>query len=68
MSYGWHNHQWTIPLNLTVGRTLNLGGKPWKVGAEMNFYVERPDTFGAEWMVGLNITPVVENVLAKWFQ
>jgi len=68
MSYDWHNDQWTIPLNLTVGKTLILGGKPWKLSAEVNYYVEKPDTFAAEWMVGINITPVVENVLAKWFQ
>lgn len=68
MSYDWINEQWTVPLNLTVGKTMILGGKPWKLSAEVNYYVEKPDTFGAEWMVGFNITPVVENVLAKWFR
>ncbi|MEM1084280.1 MAG: hypothetical protein AAGI48_09165 [Verrucomicrobiota bacterium] len=68
LSYDWHNDQWTVPLNLTFGKTVILGGKPWKLSAEVNYYVEEPDTFGPEWMVGLNITPVVENALAKWFQ
>ncbi|MEM9235353.1 MAG: hypothetical protein AAGB14_01140 [Verrucomicrobiota bacterium] len=68
LSYDWHNDQWTVPLNLTFGKTVILGGKPWKLSAEVNYYVEKPDTFGPEWMVGLNITPVVENALAKWFQ
>ncbi|MEK6231516.1 MAG: hypothetical protein N2A42_06660 [Luteolibacter sp.] len=67
-SYDWHRDQWTIPLNLTVGKTVVLGGKPWKFSAEINYYVEKPSNFGAEWMVGFNITPVVENVLASWFK
>ncbi|MEP4076331.1 hypothetical protein [Haloferula sp.] len=67
LSYDWGSNQWNIPLNLNFGKTVILGGKPWKLSAEVNYYVERPDTFGAEWMVGINITPVVENVLAKMF-
>ena len=67
-SYDWHRDQWTVPLNLTVGKTVVLGGKPWKFSAEINYYVEKPSNFGAEWMVGFNITPVVENVLASWFK
>jgi len=68
ISYDWQNEQWTVPLNVTVGRTMILGGKPWKFSLEINYYVERPDAFGPEWMVGINIAPVVENVLARWFQ
>jgi len=41
-------------------------GRPWKLSLEINHYVEKADAFGAEWMVGLNIGPVVKNVLANW--
>ena len=67
MTYNWETEDWTIPLNLTVGKTVILGGKPWKLSAEINYYVERPDAFAAEWMLGVNITPVVENVFASLF-
>ena len=33
----------------------------------MNYYVEKADDFGPEWMVGINISPVVKNGLASLF-
>ena len=68
MTYNWDSEEWTIPLNLTIGKTVIWGGKPWKLGVEVNYYVEQPDAMGPEWMVGINITPVVENVLARFFR
>jgi hypothetical protein len=29
--------------------------------------VEKSDAFGPEWFIGVNVAPVVENVLARWF-
>jgi len=60
--------QWTIPLNVTFGKTVIWSGRPWKLSAEINYYVERSDAFGPEWMIGFNVAPVVENVLASWFK
>lgn len=31
-------------------------------------HVDQSDAFGPEWMIGINVAPVVENVLAKWFR
>jgi len=67
MSYDHVTDQLIIPLNFVVGKTLKINGRPWKFAIEGNYYVERPDLFGTEWMIGFNITPVVENVLATWF-
>ena len=61
------NDQWTVPLNAQVGKTVILGGRPWKMGVEFNYYVEQADAFGPEWMIGFNIGPVVKNVFANWF-
>lgn len=61
MNYNWNNEQWTIPVNLTVGKAVTIGGKPWKISGEANYYFERSDIFGAEWMFGLNVTPVMKN-------
>jgi len=60
--------QWTVPLNVTFGRTVIWSGRPWKLSAEINYYVERADAFGPEWMIGFNVAPVVENVLASLFK
>ena len=67
MVYDEENSQWTIPLNFQVGKTVILGGRPWKFGVEVNYYVEKPDDFGPQWMVGFNFGPVVENIFAGWF-
>ena len=60
--------QWTIPVNFTAGKTVIWNGKAWKISGELNYYVEKSDTFGAEWFLGFNIGPVVENSLASWFK
>jgi hypothetical protein len=67
MVYDEENSQWTVPLNLQVGKTVILGGRPWKFGVEVNYYVEQADAFGPDWMIGFNFGPVVENIFAGWF-
>lgn len=68
MSYDHENSQWTLPLNLSFGKTVIWKGRPWKLGAEINYFVDQPDAFGPRWMFGINIAPVVENVFARMFQ
>ena len=58
----------TLPLNLTLGKTVIWKGRPWKLSAEVNYFVDQPDAFGPEWMFGINIAPVVENVFATLLQ
>jgi hypothetical protein len=68
LSYDHISDQWTVPLNLTFGKTVIWSGRPWKLSMELNYYVEKADVFGPEWFVGFNVAPVVENVLASWFK
>jgi hypothetical protein len=66
-TYDHEADQATIPLNFTFGKTVISGGRPWKLSTEINYYVENADAFAPEWMIGIEITPVVENGLAAWF-
>lgn len=68
LNYDWPSDQWTIPLNLTVSKTVKIGNTPWKLAAEINYYVEKSDAFGPEWMIGINITPVVNNFVEGWIR
>ena len=69
MTYDHNASQWTIPINVNVGKTIiTKGGRPWKLGLEVNYYREKADSFGPEWMVGFSVAPVIANPLAKWFQ
>jgi hypothetical protein len=67
LSYDHNSDQWAIPLNFTFGKTVIWNGRPWKLSAEINYFVEKSDAFGPEWFIGVNVAPVVENVLARWF-
>lgn len=66
MNYDWDSSEWTVPLNLSISKTVIIGKTPWRFGLEANYYVERPDAFGPEWMIGINITPVVPNFVESW--
>jgi hypothetical protein len=67
MTYNWAAEQWTIPLQLQISKTVKIGKLPVKVSLEANYYIERASSLGSEWMIGINITPVVPNVVAEWF-
>jgi hypothetical protein len=45
-----------------------MGKTPVKFQLELNYYVEQPDAFGPEWLIGLNITPVVSNFVEAWIR
>lgn len=68
MNYDWNSEQWTVPLQINVGKTVVAKGRPWKLSGELNYYVEKADAFGPEWMLSINIAPVVKNGLADWFK
>lgn len=68
ISYDWESEDWTLPMNFNVGKTVVLGGRPWKISAEVNYFVEQADQFGPDWSIALNLTPVVSNALANWFR
>jgi len=68
IAYDHEIEEWSIPLNVTVGKTVILNGRPWKFAMEINYFLAQPDAFGPEWFFGLNVAPVVENVFASWLK
>jgi len=65
ITYDWEAEQWMVPLQINAGKTVAINGRPWKFSVELNYYVEKSDAFGPEWMLSLNIAPVVKNGLAS---
>jgi hypothetical protein len=49
----------TFPLGIGVSRTMHLGGRPWKFGAQYWHYVESPDDFGPDFQLRFTVSPVV---------
>lgn len=67
LSYDWTNDQAEIPINVSVTKTVVMGGRPWKFGLEANYYLEKDEKTRPDFMLGFNITPVVENKLMGLF-
>jgi len=68
LSYDWKSEEWTIPLHLTVSKTVIMGAHPFKFELELNYYVDQPDAFGPDWLVSLNVTPIVSNFVDNWIR
>jgi hypothetical protein len=68
ITYNHESEEWTVPLHLTAARTFIINGRPWEFSLDLNYYVERPDAIAPEWMIGFNIAPVLQNILADWFK
>lgn len=66
MQYNWQSEEWNIPINLTISKTIKVGSTPVKLELELDYYVDAPDAFGQEWMIGINVTPVVSNFINNW--
>jgi len=68
MTYDWKGEEWTIPVALSVAKTIIAGQTPLQIEVELNYYVEKPDAFGPEWMLSFNLTPVVPNFIESMFK
>jgi hypothetical protein len=64
ITYNHESEEWLVPVNLMVGKTVTLNGRPWDFSVDINYYVDRPDAIAPKWMVSFNVTPVVKNIFA----
>jgi hypothetical protein len=62
------NDRWTVPINIGVAKTYEIGGKPVKFKLEAIYYITQPDAFGPCFGIQLTITPVVDNPWANIFK
>lgn len=66
ITYNYSSKQWEVPVNLAVGKTTKINARPWKFVIEINYYLTKYDIIGPQWMIGINIAPVVKNVFYRW--
>ena len=52
-------NKWNVPLGLTVTKTTKIGKQPIKLQLAIEKSVTRQDDFGKDWMLRLNIIPVI---------
>jgi hypothetical protein len=64
ITYNWEvvsGDRWNVPIGIGLAKTTSLGGVPIKINAEIDYSVVRQDSFGADWLLKLSITPVIKN-------
>lgn len=66
LSYNHESEDWTIPLNASVRQVVRIGKMPVQLGLSLDYYVNQPDAFGPDWVITLNITPVIPNFIYNW--
>lgn len=49
----------TLPVGIGINQTVKIGPLPVKIGMELYYYVEKPDSFGPEWGLRFIFAPVV---------
>jgi hypothetical protein len=54
-------HTWTVPIGIGIEKTTLIGNTPWNFSLEAHYYVEQPDSFGPEFLLIFQITPVITN-------
>ena len=52
-------NRWTVPIGIGGDVLVKAGPLPMKIGAELYYYVEKPDDFGPEWQLRIMISPVL---------
>jgi hypothetical protein len=51
----------TLPIGLGITKTIRIGRMPVKLRLEPQYSIIRPDDYGTEWNIRLQITPVIPN-------
>ena len=54
---------WTVPIGLGVGKVVKFGRLPVKLQLAVQYMPVRPDVFGQEWNVQIQITPVLPKLI-----
>ncbi|MEH6588956.1 MAG: hypothetical protein V7746_01800 [Halioglobus sp.] len=64
ITYDWEadaDNALTFPIGLGVTKTTRWGKVPVKLRAELHYSVIKPDDYGTEWNLRLQISPVINN-------
>lgn len=59
------SNTWTVPIGIGIEKTTKIGNTPWNFALEAHYYVEQPDSFGPEFLLVFQITPVIANPFAQ---
>jgi hypothetical protein len=55
-TYNWETEEWSVPLNLTVGQIIKLGGKPVQLTGGVRYWADSPEEGPDGWGARLVVT------------
>lgn len=66
MDFNHLTGEWTVPLNINFSKTNQTRrNQVWKIYAEINYYVLRPEYFSPKWYFLVDISPLVRNFFVR---
>ncbi len=68
ITYDWKadsDNALTLPVGLGVTKTTRWGGNPYKVRVELHYSIIRPEDYGTEWNLRLQLTPIINSPFKK---
>ena len=55
----------TLPVGLGITKTVLWGKTPWKLRFEPQYAIVKPQDYGAQWIIRIQIAPIIKNPLMK---
>jgi len=68
ITYDWEadsGNKLLIPIGGGVSKTMMLGRVPFRMGFELQYFVESSNRLGQQWLFSFNLTPVMRNPFRK---
>jgi len=59
------DNKWTVPIGITIGKTIRVGKVPMKIQVGLDYSVVKPRDFGEVWKFKIDITPVIPSLMTK---
>ena len=56
-------NKWNVPVGVFIGRTIKIGKVPVNIKLGVEYSVVRPDAFGQEAAVRLQVTPIIPSLI-----
>jgi hypothetical protein len=56
-------NKWTVPIGLTIGKTIRIGKMPMKIQVGLDYSVVKPRDFGEQWKFKILLTPVIPSLM-----
>lgn len=59
------DNKWTVPIGITIGKTIRVGNVPVKIQVGLDYSVVKPRDFGEVWKAKIAITPVIPSLVTR---